>query len=55
MPLMMMIVLLVLCVLFLPFVAIWSVNVLFGLSIPFTVKTFFAALFLGSLLSGNKK
>lgn len=31
-----------------PLLGIWALNTLFGLAIPFTVKTWFAAFFLGN-------
>ncbi len=36
-----------------PLLSIWSVNTLFGLTIPFTLKTWFAALVLGGLVYGR--
>lgn len=47
-------VLVILCVVFGPFLMIWSVNTLFGLTIPFTLKTWFAALILGGSLSARR-
>lgn len=47
------VVLLVLLVVFGPMIGIWSLNVLFGLAIPYTFKTWFAALWLGGLLGGK--
>lgn len=35
-----------------PLVTIWALNVLFGLSIEYSVQTWFAVVWLGSLLSG---
>lgn len=37
-----------------PFLMIWSINTLFGLMIPFTLKTWFAALILGGSVSARK-
>jgi len=39
---------------FWPIFAIWSVNTLFGLSIPVTLKTWASAFFLGVFLRGWK-
>ena len=36
-----------------PCLSIWAVNTLFGLTIPFTLKTWFAALVLTGLVSGR--
>jgi len=35
-----------------PLVTIWALNVLFGLSIEFSLQTWFAVVWLGGLLSG---
>ena len=43
----------ILLIIFGPFLSIWAVNTLFGLTIPFTLKTWFAALVLGGLVSGR--
>lgn len=43
----------ILLIIFGPFLSIWAVNTLFGLTIPFTLKTWFAALILGGLVSGR--
>jgi len=43
----------ILLIIFAPFLSIWAVNTLFGLTIPFTLKTWFAALVLGGLVSGR--
>ena len=42
-----------LVIVFGPLLSIWSVNTLFGLTIPFSLKTWFAALVLGGLVSGR--
>ena len=47
------IVLLVILIIAGPVAAIWSLNTLFGLSIPFTFKTWLAALLLGGVFSGS--
>lgn len=36
-----------------PFASIWALNTLFGLAIPFTVKTWFAAMLLGLAIGGR--
>ena len=36
-----------------PLVAIWSLNTLFGVGIPYTLKTYFAALFLTPIAYGR--
>jgi hypothetical protein len=38
-----------------PILTIWSLNTLFGLAIPYTFKTWFAALFLAGVVSGSAK
>ena len=43
----------ILLIIFGPFLSIWAVNTLFGLTIPFTLKTWFAAIVLGGLVSGR--
>jgi hypothetical protein len=40
-------------VIFMPWVLVWSVNTLFGMAIPYTIKTYFAALVLGGLFSAK--
>lgn len=37
-----------------PLGVIWSLNLLFGLSIPYTLQTWFAALLLSSIVNGNR-
>ena len=37
-----------------PLLAIWSLNVLFGLGIAYSLKTWFAALVLTSIVGGSK-
>lgn len=41
-------------VVFGPIASIWAVNALFGTAIPFTLKTWAAALVLTSIVGGNK-
>jgi hypothetical protein len=36
-----------------PFATIWSINTLFGLTIPFTFDTWCASLILGGVVSGQ--
>lgn len=36
-----------------PFLTIWSLNTLFGLTIPFTIDTWAAVILLGMFLKGN--
>lgn len=36
-----------------PFATIWSVNTLFGLTIPFTFDTWLASLILGGVVGGS--
>lgn len=36
-----------------PFATIWSINTLFGLTIPFTFDTWCASLILGSVVGGT--
>ena len=43
----------ILLIIFGPFLSIWAVNTLFGLTIPFTLKTWLAAIVLGGLVSGR--
>ena len=43
-----------LLIVFGPFLMIWSINTLFGLTIPFTLKTWLAALILGGSFSARK-
>lgn len=45
--------LLILVVIIGPFLAIWSLNTLFSLAIPFTLETWAAAAILSSILSGG--
>ena len=45
--------LLILVVILGPFLAIWSLNTLFSLEIPFTLETWAAAAILSSILSGG--
>ena len=40
-------------VIFVPILSIWAVNTLFALSIPYTIKTWFAALVVIGILKGN--
>ena len=40
--------------LFFPFIIIWSLNTLFALAIPYTIKTWFAMLILANLFSSSK-
>ena len=44
----------ILLIIFGPFLMIWSINTLFGLTIPFTLKTWLAALILGGSASARK-
>ena len=44
----------VLLLIFGPLLTIWSINTLFGLAIPFTLKTWVAALFLSGVVGGSK-
>jgi len=44
----------VLAVVFGPLLTIWSLNTLFGLTIPYTLKTWFATLFLAGVVGGSK-
>ena len=37
-----------------PFFTIWSLNALFGLAIPVTVKTYFSALWLAAVVGGAR-
>jgi hypothetical protein len=37
-----------------PLASIWALNTLFGLAIPFTVKTWFAAMLLGLVIGGRR-
>ncbi len=37
-----------------PFITAWSLNNLFGLHIPYTLKTWFAIIWLTSIISGYK-
>lgn len=56
MPIVLIVVLIVLGLLIIalaPLAAIWSVNTLFGLGIAYSVKTWFAALILSSILGGR--
>ncbi len=46
--------LIVLAVVFGPLLAIWSINTIFGLSVPYTMKTWAAALFLSGMVSGYR-
>ena len=39
-------------IIFLPFTAIWGLNTLFGLAIPYTLKTWAAAFVLGVFIRG---
>ena len=36
-----------------PLVTIWAVNTLFGLTIPFTLETWFATLIMGAFVRGE--
>lgn len=36
-----------------PLLTLWSLNVLFGLAIPYTLKTWFASLFLSSVVASS--
>jgi hypothetical protein len=45
--------LLALIFLFVPFMTIWSLNVLFHLNIPFALDTWFAASWLGGLVGNS--
>jgi len=36
-----------------PFIVIWALNTLFGLGIAYTIKTWAAALLLGTLIQGG--
>jgi len=47
------IVLIIAAMIFLPLLAIWSVNTLFGTSIVFTIKTWFASLVLVGIVGGT--
>jgi len=40
-------------VVLMPFATIWSINTLFGLTIPFTLDTWLASLILGSVVGGT--
>lgn len=40
----------ILAVIFMPFLAIWSLNTLFGFSIAYTLKTWFAALVISGIV-----
>lgn len=42
-------------IIFVPLALIWSLNTLFGLTIPWTFKTWFAALVLGAVASGSSR
>jgi len=41
-------------VFFAPFVFIWALNTLFGLTIAYTLKTWLAALIIGTAIIGDK-
>ena len=45
--------LIVLAFIFIPIALIWALNTLFALAIPFTVKTWAAALILGGIVSSS--
>jgi hypothetical protein len=45
--------LIIVLIIFGPFLLIWSLNTLFGLAIPFTFKTWFASLILGAAVKGG--
>jgi len=47
------VVLIILLVIFMPVLAIWSLNTLFGLGIAYTFKTWLAALILSSIVGGS--
>lgn len=47
------IVLVALGIVFVPIAAIWSVNLLFGFAIPYTIKTWAASLILSGIVSGS--
>ena len=47
------IILAILAAIFMPILAIWSLNTLFGLTIPCTIKTYFAALILSMIVYGK--
>ena len=50
------VVLIVLGILFFaPLVTIWSLNMLFGLSIPIKLSTWFATLWLGTIIASSKQ
>jgi hypothetical protein len=40
-------------VVLMPFATIWSINTLFGLTIPFTLDTWLASLILGGVVGGT--
>lgn len=42
-----------LVILFIPFLAIWSVNTLFNTEIPYNAETWIASLVLGNIVSYN--
>jgi hypothetical protein len=46
-------ILLIVVAAFFPFLAIWSLNTLFGLSIPFTLDTWAATILLSMFLRGD--
>lgn len=47
-------VLVILFVIFGPFITIWALNLLFGTHIPFTFATWFAALWISGLVASSK-
>ena len=47
------VVLILAVVVFVPLLTIWSLNTLFGLAIGYSLKTWFASLIVGGLVSGS--
>ncbi len=43
----------ILAIIFVPLLAIWSLNTLFLLAIPYTIKTWAAALALSAMIGGS--
>lgn len=37
-----------------PLISIWALNTLFGLAIPYTLKTWFASLWIAGIVGGTK-